>query len=71
MKRCPTCGRILPATSYWSDRSRPDGLHWRCKDCARDPGRARAAEWYAAHRDRHISACVERRRNKAAASRGK
>lgn len=32
-KVCHKCGRVLPLTMYSKDRTRPDGLNSRCKDC--------------------------------------
>lgn len=32
-KVCNKCGRLLPLTMYSKDRTRPDGLNSRCKDC--------------------------------------
>jgi hypothetical protein len=33
-KICPKCERELPISSYWIDRSRPDGRFRMCRDCA-------------------------------------
>ena len=34
-KRCPMCERELPRSAFCSDKSRPDGLAARCRECAR------------------------------------
>ena len=33
LKKCPTCGKSKRLSSFYQDRSRPDGLQWRCKAC--------------------------------------
>lgn len=30
------CGRRLPATSFHNNKSRPDGLHYSCRECWAD-----------------------------------
>jgi hypothetical protein len=34
MKRCPQCGRTLPFSEFHSNKRRPDGLAYYCKQCA-------------------------------------
>jgi hypothetical protein len=44
-KRCPRCGRVLPAAEFGRSAYTTDGLFVYCKDC----WRAYQAEYYAAH----------------------
>ena len=32
-KVCPRCGRELPVTKFYKNKSRPDGLSSYCKEC--------------------------------------
>ncbi len=32
-KTCATCGQTKDSTEFYKDRSRADGLQWRCKQC--------------------------------------
>lgn len=34
LRRCPQCGRDLPISEFHSNRRRPDGLSYYCKQCA-------------------------------------
>jgi hypothetical protein len=34
-KRCATCKGVKPLSEYTSDRRRPGGLHYECRECAR------------------------------------
>ena len=40
MKRCSACKRDRPLSDFGCDRSAPDGLQTRCKQCAREASRA-------------------------------
>jgi len=40
-KRCGACRHRLPRTAFGTDRSRGDGLTWRCRDCLNAAQRAR------------------------------
>jgi hypothetical protein len=42
-KRCYMCGTTKPASDFYKDASRPDGLDRRCKRCHADKARRRAA----------------------------
>lgn len=33
MKRCSRCGRLLPASQFWRDKSHSDGLASQCVEC--------------------------------------
>lgn len=33
-KRCSKCGRVLPATKFYKNRAKKDGLQSYCHDCA-------------------------------------
>jgi len=35
MKHCTACNTEKPESEFYRDRSRPDGLNWRCKPCHR------------------------------------
>ena len=32
-KKCPGCRKTLPASAFWTNHTRPDGLQYRCKVC--------------------------------------
>lgn len=32
-KTCSKCKRLLPATAFYKDASRPDGLSFYCREC--------------------------------------
>jgi hypothetical protein len=32
-KKCPKCGRTLPAADFWKMKNSKDGLQPQCKDC--------------------------------------
>lgn len=49
---CKKCGRTLPATGFYKDRSRPSGLHPYCKECKK----LNAANWYATNHERGLEA---------------
>jgi predicted GIY-YIG superfamily endonuclease/DNA-directed RNA polymerase subunit RPC12/RpoP len=34
MKQCIKCKQILPLEMFGKDKSRKDGLHYRCKECS-------------------------------------
>ena len=36
MKRCPRCGRTLPAEAFHRNARRSDGLAFSCRECARE-----------------------------------
>lgn len=44
MKKCTKCGETKPLTEFHKDRSRPDGLHHSCKECANTYWRERYKE---------------------------
>lgn len=44
MKRCSSCGRCLPETEFWRNRSHADGLDNLCKACRRPYTAASAAK---------------------------
>jgi hypothetical protein len=50
-KRCGACGETKPLEAFGRDRSRPDGLLWRCKDCGREPNQAASARYRLTRRD--------------------
>lgn len=56
-KQCITCQVFLPTTSFSKNRSKKDGLHYRCKDC--DAQKAR--QWYEGNKDRVRTRKAERR----------
>jgi len=35
VKRCGGCGKRLPVTEFWTDKTAPDGLYAACRDCCR------------------------------------
>ena len=39
-KKCSTCQKTMPLQEFGSDRSKRDGKNSRCKECAREHGRA-------------------------------
>lgn len=43
-KRCGRCGAEKPADEFHRNRSTPDGLHWVCRACNRDPSVRRPIE---------------------------
>lgn len=38
-KRCPKCGRELPASEFYARKHAPDGLQTWCKKCQKERGR--------------------------------
>lgn len=36
-KPCTSCGEVLPASAFYSDNSRKDGLSYSCRACKRQP----------------------------------
>lgn len=42
-KFCPSCRVIKPATEFWRDRTRPDGLKRCCKPCTTEMDRRTVA----------------------------
>jgi hypothetical protein len=49
LKRCKDCGRDLPRTEFYRDKSRGDGLMVYCKICSN----TRARAWRRAHSEEH------------------
>ena len=43
-KTCTTCGRDLPASEFYRDRRKRDGLYSECKSCTRARRRVADAE---------------------------
>lgn len=43
-KRCPGCGESLPTSSFYLDKTRPDGLRRLCKRCHNASRRTPLAE---------------------------
>ena len=44
-RKCATCGAVLPATKFYQDLKRADGLMTECKSCNNQRGR----QWYREH----------------------
>ncbi len=42
-KKCSTCQRLLPASAFAANKSRPDGLQACCRECAAEAYRSRQA----------------------------
>lgn len=42
MKKCPTCGRMLPLSEFHKDRTRKDGVKATCKECCAKAKKQRA-----------------------------
>jgi hypothetical protein len=40
-KRCGACRETKPSSAFGRDRSRGDGLTWRCRDCGNAADRAK------------------------------
>lgn len=43
-KKCYKCGRTLPVTEFYKNRSTKDGLQSMCKDCIKERDAARASK---------------------------
>lgn len=44
-KKCSACQRVLPASAFASNRSRPDGPRANCRECAAEYYRRRQEAW--------------------------
>lgn len=47
MKLCKRCGVSKPEDQFSKQKRTKDGLHTRCKECAREVSK----EWYESHRE--------------------
>lgn len=66
MKTCTRCGESKPRAGFHKDKSKADGLRFKCKACAsgeysswysknRDQARATKADYYKAHRGQELN----------------
>jgi hypothetical protein len=64
MKRCGTCGELLPMHQFNRRRRSTDGLQPTCRSC----NRASARRYYALNRDAHVARITARARAARAAA---
>jgi hypothetical protein len=53
MKLCPTCQQTKPATDFYADRRRSNGLHTYCRACCKTRAKGRYAADPEGHKKRH------------------
>lgn len=57
-KFCPECRTDLPLRDFYGDRTRPDGLQGRCKECSK----RNAKQNYQKNREAIIQRVIEHRK---------
>lgn len=67
LKRCCTCGALLPLSCFHNDKGKKDGKSCRCKECAKKATR----EWSEANKERKKKNDSEYAKTDKAKSKGK
>ncbi|EGM7791178.1 TPA: hypothetical protein ACHJ26_001168 [Escherichia coli] len=56
LKKCCTCGALLPISYFHNDKGKKDGKSCRCKECAKKATR----EWSEANKERKMIANTQK-----------
>lgn len=70
-KKCSTCQTVKPVSEFGRDRSRPDGINFRCRPCNKEQVKKRDYPRYEQiKKSRHLLKIKERRKVRIAVKNG-